>query len=320
MKRIVLAGNSSPIIKLLDRLDEIHNIVVLGLFTEHPVARELADRSKRIGFVLRDIRELGTEAGGATLSSYAPDWLFNVNSTQILPAALLEIPTGGCLNMHPGRLPEYAGLHTHQWAIRNGEESFGATLHWMVPAVDAGPIAYQQEFPLSRKETGLSLFLRCVNAGVELAVTALREIAAGGMPPCTAQDLSRRRVYLHREALDGRIDWSMSARQIHDFVRAADYRPFQSPTYVPEFTINSRSVLVREVGEETLASSCAPGTILAADDDGVVLSTGDMKGVRLLMVEFGTDPSDSKPRKLRGAQIREGLQVSVGDVAHWRSL
>lgn len=315
MKRIVLAGNSSPIIKLLDRLDGIHNIVVPGLFTEHPVARELADRSKRIGLVLRDIRELGTEAGGATLSSYAPDWLFNVNSTQILPAALLEIPTGGCLNMHPGRLPEYAGLHTHQWAIRNGETSFGATLHWMVPSVDAGPIAYRRDFALRATETGLSLFIKCVNGGVELAVKALLEIAAGATPPSIAQDLSRRRVYLHREALDGRIDWSMSARQIRDFVRAADYRPFQSPTYTPEATVNGRSFFVREV-EELPKTSGEPGTILAVDEAGIVLAAGGMSALRLTMVELSTGSDDAKPRKVRRNEIRDALQASVGDVAH----
>ena len=315
MNRIVLAGNSSPIIKLLDRLDGILNISVPVLFTEQPAGRELIDRSGRLGLELRDVLELGTTTGTDTLSAYAPDWLFNVNTTQIFPAALLEVPTAGCLNMHPGWLPEYAGLHAHQWAIRNGEESFGATLHWMVPEVDAGPIAYQQKFPILSTETGLSLFIKCANTGVELAVRALREITAGGTPPRIAQDLSRRRVYVHREALDGRIDWSMSARQIRDFVRAADYRPFQSPTYTPQSTVGGRSFLVREVREETRKSSGPPGTILAVDDDGIVLAAGDQKGVRVITVEVRTDPRDSKPRKLRGVQIGEGLRVSVGEVA-----
>lgn len=316
MNRIVLAGNSSPIIKLLDRLDGILDIDIPVLFTEQPVGLELTDRSERFELELRDIRELGATAGAKILSAYEPDWLFNVNSTQIFPTAVLDVLSAGCLNMHPGQLPEYAGLHTHQWAIRNGEESFGATLHWMVPEVDAGPIAYQQKFPVSSTETGLSLFIKCVNAGVELAVAAVREIAAGGTPPRIAQDLSRRRVYLHHEALDGRIDWSMSARQIRDFVRAADYRPFQSPTYAPEASVNGQSFVVREVKEELLPrSSGPPGTLLALDDDGVLLAAGGMTGLRLTEVELRSDPNASKPRRYRGGQIGEALNVSVGDVA-----
>ena len=313
-KTIVLAGNSSPIIKLLGRLDRFRSIRVPALFTEPPVPPELARQSERLGLNLRDLRDLGSAEGTTLLSAYAPDWFFNVNSTLIFPAALLEIPTAGCLNMHPGRLPDYAGLHAHQWAIRHGETSFGATLHWMVPAVDAGPVAYHRDVPVSRTETGLSLFIKCVNAGVDLTVTALEEIAAGGTPPRIAQDLSKRRVYRHHEALDGRIDWSLSARRIRDFVRAADYRPFQSPTYEPETRLNDRRVVVREV-EETPPVTGTPGTVVAFDDGGVVLAAGRMTGLRLTVVELESTPHHPKPRRLRGADIQGGLQVSVGDRA-----
>ena len=313
--RVVLAGNSSPIIKLLGRLDGLSGIHVPVLFTDCPVDRELAERSGRLGLELQDIRALGSNAGPGLLEAYEPDWLFNVNSTQVFPAALLEIPTAGCLNMHPGRLPEYAGLHTHQWAIRNGEESFGATLHWMVPTVDAGPIAYRHDFPVSTTETGLSLFMKCLNAGVELAMQALREIAAGRTPPRLAQDLSRRHVFLHRDALDDRVDWSMSARQIRDFVRAADYRPFRSPTYTPSASLNGHAFVLRQV-EETPAVNGTPGTVAALDAGGLVLAAGGNTGVRLTAVELKTSPDDATRRRLRGPQIPVCLQASVGDIAH----
>ena len=52
-------------------------------------------------------------------------------------------PTIGSFNLHPGPLPEYAGLNVPSWAIYEGEKrSHGVTVHWMDEGVDTGPIAW----------------------------------------------------------------------------------------------------------------------------------------------------------------------------------
>ena len=79
-------------------------------------------------------------------------WLINVNSTMIIPAEVLALFEGRSLNFHPGLLPEYAGLHTHQWAIRNGEREFGVTVHRMEQKIDAGAIVGKLRFPITADE------------------------------------------------------------------------------------------------------------------------------------------------------------------------
>jgi methionyl-tRNA formyltransferase len=298
-------------VKLLDRLDGTSGVEFPVLYTSHPVGREISVRAERLGARVMDLADLGDPSSCGDLASFRPDWLLNVNSTQIFPAEVLEIPTRGCLNMHPGLLPEYAGLHTHQWAIRNGERSFGATLHWMTPQVDAGDWAYRREFPISSTDTGLSLFMKCVNAGVELALLALEDIASGHEPPRNAQDLSRRRVYLQRHAMDGRIDWSWSARQVRDFVRAADYRPFTSPTYTPETTLDGQTVHVRrvEIGPTTFE---APGTMCAIDEDGLLISVGQNESILVRELDLLPRAGDAKPQRLKGTKMPEVLEIRVG--------
>jgi len=132
-------------------------------------------------------RRLGIEVVGRRVfaaehcaSARKPEgWLISANSAFIVPAELLEQFEGRSLNFHPGLLPEYAGLHTHQWAIRNGEREFGVTVHRMENAIDTGPIVGQVRFPVKPDDTGLSLYSRCLTAGAELFSRIAGKIVRG---------------------------------------------------------------------------------------------------------------------------------------------
>ena len=60
-------------------------------------------------------------------------------------------------NLHPGPLPQYAGLNVPSWAIYNGEVTHGVSLHRMDSGIDTGPIAYQASVLIGPRDTGLSL-------------------------------------------------------------------------------------------------------------------------------------------------------------------
>jgi methionyl-tRNA formyltransferase len=90
------------------------------------------------------------------------DLLLNVHSLYLIVGEVVAAPRIGSFNLHPGPLPEYAGLNTPSWAIYNGEPRHGVTVHWMEPEVDTGPIAYSATFDLSESDTGLSVSARCV--------------------------------------------------------------------------------------------------------------------------------------------------------------
>lgn len=62
-------------------------------------------------------------------------WLICMNSTAIISRTVLECFGGRAVNIHPGRLPDFAGLYTVQWAIRLGETATAATAHFMTETV-----------------------------------------------------------------------------------------------------------------------------------------------------------------------------------------
>jgi len=261
---------------------------------------------------VNEIERLRSPGELERLESEEYDWLFSVNSTLILSREVLDTARRGALNMHPGRLPDYAGLHTHQWAIRNDEKRFAATLHWMEAGVDTGPVAYVQEIEISPRDTGLSLFMKCLNAGTAVTVRAINEIARGQVPPRMPQDLSRRRLYRHRDALDGKIDWNAGSRSVHDFVRAANYGPFKSPTYVPETTIRGRVFFVQRT-EVTDESGGAAGGIIQILPDGILVSCGDGCCVKILSIALPDAPV-TLAEAVRELGLREGGVLGTADL------
>jgi UDP-4-amino-4-deoxy-L-arabinose formyltransferase/UDP-glucuronic acid dehydrogenase (UDP-4-keto-hexauronic acid decarboxylating) len=210
-----------------------------------------------------------------------------VNNTVIIPPEILALFPGRALNAHPGLLPEYAGLHVHQWAIRNGESEFGVTVHVMVPAIDAGPVVAVRRFAVQPNDTGLSLFRRCQAASAELLTEVATRIARGEALTLQPQDLARRHVYRHRDALDGAIDWRMPARAIIDFVRAGNYEPFVSPTYVASMPSASGTIVEVLRARIDESADAPPGTLLGLSDDGPRIACGDRETIRLIRARSG---------------------------------
>jgi len=118
--------------------------------------------------------------------------LLNVHSLYIVPKAVLRVPAHGAYNLHPGALPEYAGLNAPSWAIYHGEAFHGVTLHRMEPGIDTGPIAFQTRFRLDDERAARAR----VRARLRLPAVRLAVGDAAGEPwrseRTGAQDRSHR--------------------------------------------------------------------------------------------------------------------------------
>ena len=164
--RFVVIGEGRPARAVLENMVEAPGASVDALVLESPASNPLTEFARQHDVPVVDVDRFSREA--EQLAGTAGGWLINVNSTFIIPPGLLRLFEGRSLNFHPGLLPEYAGLHTHQWAIRNGEREFGVTVHRMEQRIDVGAIVGQLRFPIGPDDTGLSVFGRCLAAGAEL--------------------------------------------------------------------------------------------------------------------------------------------------------
>jgi len=208
------------------------------------------------------------------------DVILNIHSLFIINKEVVNAPRIGCFNMHPGPLPRYAGLNAVSWAIYRGETSHGVTIHKMEPGTDTGPIAYQELFDIDDADTGLTLSARCVRSGIAL-VLRLMETASTDTAaiPLTPQDLTKREYFGREIPQDGKLFWSLPAREIINFVRACDFFPFQSPWGHPQTILETMSgekeigvVKARLTGERCDGS---PGTVGEVVGSGVKVACGD---------------------------------------------
>jgi phosphoribosylglycinamide formyltransferase 1 len=106
------------------------------------IARDLGLQTQVIS-----ARELGREAFnlalGATLAAHDPTIIALAGFMRILPEDLVTGFAGRMLNIHPALLPKYRGLHTHRRVLEAGDELHGASVHFVTPELDAGPVILQ---------------------------------------------------------------------------------------------------------------------------------------------------------------------------------
>jgi phosphoribosylglycinamide formyltransferase-1 len=89
----------------------------------------------------------------AALAAHAPDLLVLAGFMRILDADVLESWPGPAINIHPSLLPRHPGLHTHARALADGDREHGASVHRVIPALDAGPVLAQVRIALDPGDT-----------------------------------------------------------------------------------------------------------------------------------------------------------------------
>lgn len=105
-------------------------------------------------------RQLYDAALSEAIDRYAPDLVVLAGFMRILTAECVRHYEGRMINIHPSLLPAFTGLHTHQRAIEAGVRVHGATVHFVTPELDAGPIIAQAVVPVLPDDTQDSLAAR----------------------------------------------------------------------------------------------------------------------------------------------------------------
>ena len=113
------------------------------------------------------------------IDGFAPDLLLLAGFMRILTDGFVERYAGRLLNIHPSLLPAFAGLHTHRRAIEAGCKLAGATVHFVTPTLDHGPIVAQAAVPVLAHDTPMLLSARVLVAEHQLYPLAVRWFVRG---------------------------------------------------------------------------------------------------------------------------------------------
>jgi phosphoribosylglycinamide formyltransferase-1 len=114
----------------------------LAYAAEHGIAAQCVDHAAYPS------REAFDAALAEAIDAHAPDLLVLAGFMRILSAGFVQRYQGRMLNIHPSLLPAFPGLHTHRRALETGCKLAGATVHFVTPELDHGPIVLQAAVPV----------------------------------------------------------------------------------------------------------------------------------------------------------------------------
>lgn len=201
------------------------------------------------------------------LQELSPELIVVAAYGKILPPDILSLPRLGCVNVHSSLLPKYRGAAPINWAILNGEEETGVTIMYMAEGLDTGDILAQEATLICIEENAAQLFERLANIGAKLLVETVEQLGTGTVKAVPQDDsLSCYASMLSKELSP--VDWSKTARQLHDQVRGL--YPWPSATAVLD---GVRCKILRTSLSE-LHTEQAPGIVLQADKRGLRISCG----------------------------------------------
>lgn len=129
----------------------------------------------------------------ALLRTLSPDVIV-VTNTRILSEELIGVAPLGCLNLHMGKLPQYAGLASIFWALYNGESEIGITVHFVNKELDAGDIIIRGSLAVGKRDTEHALYKEALKLGSKMMVHALSQVESGRVPRIP-QDKGELRYY-----------------------------------------------------------------------------------------------------------------------------
>jgi methionyl-tRNA formyltransferase len=184
-----------------------------------------------------------------------------------VPEEALNVPKYGSIQYHPSMLPWHKGPSSINWPIIMGKEKTGLTIFWPDNGLDTGPILLQKEVDIGPDDTlGSVYFDKLYPLGVEAMMESIELVRAGNAPRVVQDpDDGSYEGWCRKD--DVLIDWSKSTDEVYNLIRGANPQPGAWTTF------NGNEVKIFD--SRKADSSGEPGSVLAIDDSGAVIATGD---------------------------------------------
>ena len=218
--------------------------------------------------VVRKFTSLKDEEITAWARELNPDLGIIVGVSQLIGGDLLVVPPRGFIGMHPTLLPEGRGRAPIPWALIKGLTRTGVSLFYCDPQADTGDLLAQCEVPIYYEDVSATLGCRTDTAAIELFRNSLPQLAAGTALRCP-QDDGRATLWPRRQPEDGLIDWSRTATELYNWIRALTH------PYPGAFSFyDGRRINVWSARESADRRHGRPGEVLAVLPHGVLVACG----------------------------------------------
>lgn len=237
------------------------------------------------------------------LKKLEPDFFITFAFGQILSKEVLEIPKYDTINLHASLLPLYRGANPIQRALINGDKKTGICTMITEEGLDCGGICLRDEIEITENMNYEELFELIAQKAPELIEVTMLNIQSGALKP-TPQHHDKA-TYAHKiNKDDAKIDWKMSAREIHNLVRGL----YKAPSAHCYFRDKMVKILqTRMVDDEVPEGFLGKvGEILKIGKEGIEVAT--TKGILLI-----TKVKPEGKGEMFARDWVNGLKLSIGE-------
>jgi phosphoribosylglycinamide formyltransferase-1 len=137
---------------------------------------------------------------GAAIDGYQPRYIVLAGFMRVLSPDFVNARLGRMINIHPSLLPRHRGLDTHRKALEARDESHGASVHFVTPALDGGPVLSQVQMPIRAEDTPETLARRLLPLEHRLLVRSTALLLDETV------EVRNEKIYVNHQALDRPLD------------------------------------------------------------------------------------------------------------------
>ena len=240
--------------------------------------------------------KLKTEESINLIKNLNPELIVVVAYGKILPKQILEIPQHGCVNVHGSLLPKYRGAAPIQWSIINGDVTTGVTTMLMDEGLDSGDILLQSEVYINDIDTTETLKEKLSVVGANLLIKTINQLENGTLTPIK-QNESKVTLSPPLDKINGNIDWSKTAKEIHDLIRGSNPWPIAYTLLKGNLFKIYRSKVSKYRGDN-------PGQII--NTNPLTISCGNQTALELIEVQI------AGKKRMPAADFARGYRLSNG--------
>jgi methionyl-tRNA formyltransferase len=330
--RIVVMGTGPFAVPMFESLRASpHTIVAVvtrpdrAAVGRRPPVNPMRAAAVAAGVPVLDPPRINDAESRAEIGRLAADLLVVCDYGQILAPEVLALAPLGGINLHGSLLPRHRGAAPVQWAILEGDAVTGVSVIHMTPALDAGAVIAVRATPIGPRETAPQLEHRLAELGAGAVLEAIERLQAAvavraaadsssvGVTVGTAQDPARVTRAPRLTKADGIVNWSLPAVRIERMRRALEPWP-RTTTFLARGADEPPLRLVLEDVAEVdgmagASQQAAPGTVVAADETGIVVACGSGTSLAITRLVPEGRRGMSAAEFLRGHGVRPGTRL-----------
>jgi methionyl-tRNA formyltransferase len=279
--RILFMGTPSFALPTLEILHSQH-YPLIGVVTQpdrpqgrgqRKIAPPVKILAQKLGLQIFQAENIKDQSFIELVRKLNPEMIVVAAFGKILPKAIIDLPSLGCLNIHPSLLPKYRGAAPINWAIIRGEIKTGVTIMLMNEGMDAGDILMQEETFIGEQETFGQLQNRMASQSALLLIKTIKQVITGSIQR-RPQDISQVTFAPRLTKEMGLIDWRDSAVNIVNLIRGLSPQPtaytFLSNKPLKVFAAQAQTFSVTQL-PGAIAFDTSLGLYVAAADGYVII-------------------------------------------------